>query len=77
MITNLIEMNGYGLFIWLSFIISITACSIVYYKTKKTLKKYEKEFAAEIEKLSNYDKKILLDSSKIANEVLATNNKTA
>ena len=40
-------MNGYGLFVWSSFLITFLACAFVYYKTYKTLKKYEREFAKE------------------------------
>ena len=49
MINNLFLMNGYGIFVWSSFVLTFLACAIVYYKTRKTLKKYEKEFAKEIE----------------------------
>ena len=52
MIQNLIIMNGYGLYVWMSFAITILACSILYYKTYKTLKKYEKDFAKELNSLS-------------------------
>jgi heme exporter protein D len=75
MITNFISMNGYGLFIWLSFSFTALACYFVYYKTKKTLKKYEKEFAAELEKLSHSEKKVILEKSKIANQILVSQNK--
>ena len=44
MITNLIYMDGYGFFVWLSFGIALISCVVVYLKTKKTLRKYEKEF---------------------------------
>ena len=44
MIESLILMNGYGLFVWLSFAISLFACALVYYKTYRTLKKYEKAY---------------------------------
>ena len=47
-----------------------------YYKTSKTLKKYEKEFAKEIEELSVEQKKIVLENSKIASKVLSSYNKT-
>ena len=50
MISNLIYMEGYGLFVWLSFGIVIISCFLVYIKTKKTLRKYEKEFLAELQK---------------------------
>ena len=76
MIDNLIFMNGYGVFVWTSFIVTFLICGIVYYKTRKTLKKYEKEFALEIEKLSAEQKKTVLESSKIASKVLTSYNKT-
>ena len=60
MISNFIFMNGYGIFVWSSFVLTFLACAIVYYKTRKTLKKYEKEFAKEIENLSVNQKKIVL-----------------
>ena len=52
MIQNFISMNGYGFFVWLSFAITFLACGFVYYKTYKTLKKYEKDFAKELSQLS-------------------------
>ena len=57
MISNLISMNGYGIFVWSSFVLTFLICAVFYYKTRKTLKKYEKEFAKEIEKLSESRKK--------------------
>ena len=76
MISNLITMNGYGIFVWSSFVITFLACGLVYYKTRKTLKKYEKEFAKEIEELSVQQKKTVLKNSKIASKILASYNKT-
>ena len=76
MINNLISMNGYGIFVWSSFLITFLICGLVYYKTRKTLKKYEKEFAKEIEKLSVRQKKTVLRNSKIASKILASYNKT-
>ena len=76
MINNLILMNGYGVFVWSSFVITFLVCGIFYYKTRKTLKKYEKEFAKEIENLSAEQKKIVLENSKIASKILSTYNKT-
>ena len=76
MIENLILMNGYGFYVWSSFVITIFACLTVYYKTRKTLKKYEKEFAKEIQELSVEKKKIVLKDSKIASKVFSSYNKT-
>ena len=47
MITNIITMNGYAFFVWASFGFTVFACSFLYYKTYKTLKKYEEDFAKE------------------------------
>ena len=69
-------MDGYGLFVWSSFVITFIVCGIFYYKTRKTLKKYEKEFAKEIENLSVEQKKIVLENSKIASKILSAYNKT-
>tara|TARA_B100001057_G_scaffold205529_1_gene206223 strand:- start:179 stop:412 length:234 start_codon:yes stop_codon:yes gene_type:complete len=76
MIQNLISMNGYGLFVWSSFLITFLACAFVYYKTYKTLKKYEREFAKEINKLSIEQKKIVKENSKVASQVLSSYSKT-
>ena len=76
MIQNLITMNGYGLFVWLSFFITTLTCALVYYKTYKTLKKYEKDFAKELNELSATERKLVLDNSKVASQVLASYNKS-
>ncbi len=76
MISNLIILNGYGIFVWSSFAITFLVCGIVYYKTKKTLKKYEKEFAKEIQELTTQQKKQVLKNSKIASRILSSYNKT-
>ena len=76
MINEIISMNGYGIFVWSSFIMTFLACIIFYYKTRRTLKKYEKEFAKEIEELSADKKKIVLENSKIASKILSSYNKT-
>ena len=76
MINNFINMNGYGIFVWSSFIITFLVCGIFYYKTRKTLKKYEKEFAKEIEELSAQQQKTVLKNSKVASKILTSYNKT-
>ena len=75
MITEFISMNGYGLYVWFSFGIVIISCAIVYYKTRKTLKKYEKEFLVELEALSLEEKNKALRTSKVAQQILAANSK--
>ena len=76
MIQNIISMNGYGTFVWLSFAITFLACGIVYYKTYKTLKKYEKDFAKELSQLSEVERKLVLEKSKVASQLLASYNKS-
>ena len=76
MIQNFITMNGYGLFVWLSFSITILTCLVIYYKTVKTLKKYEKDFANELNKLSEQQRKVVLENSKVATQVIASYNKS-
>ncbi len=76
MINNLISMNGYGIFVWSSFIVTFLVCGIVYYKTRRTLKKYEKEFAKEIEELTVKQQKAVLKNSKVASKILSSYNKT-
>ena len=38
------KMANYGVYVWTSFSFVTVACSVFYYKTKKTLSKYEKEY---------------------------------
>jgi len=73
--TEFLSMNGYGLYVWFSFSIAVISCAIVYYKTKKTLKKYEKEFLVELEALSEEEKSKALRTSKVAQQILAANSK--
>ena len=76
MIQNLLSMNGYGIFVWASFSITFITCAIVFYKTQKTLKKYEREFAKEINELSAEKRKSVVENSKIASQVLSSYSKT-
>jgi len=75
MISNFITMNGYGLYVWLSFSVVFISCVVVYVKTKKTLKKYEQEFLAELQNLTLEEKNKALANSKIAQQILATSFK--
>jgi heme exporter protein D len=75
MISNFITMNGYGLYIWLSFSAVFISCAVVYFKTKKTLKKYEQEFLLELQALTLEEKNKALENSKVAQQILATSSK--
>ena len=76
MIQNFLSMNGYGLFVWASFSITFISCVIVFYRTQKTLKKYEREFVKEINELSFEKRKSAIENSKIASQVLSSHSKT-
>jgi heme exporter protein D len=76
MIQDFLYMNGYGLFVWASFSITFISCALVFYKTQKTLKKYEREFAKEINELSAEKRKSVVENSKIASQVLSSHSKT-
>tara|TARA_B100001996_G_scaffold382391_1_gene374093 strand:- start:818 stop:1051 length:234 start_codon:yes stop_codon:yes gene_type:complete len=76
MIYNFILMNGYGAFVWSSFGIVLISGFVLYLRTRKTLKKYEKEFLLELETLSEAKKKHVLENSKVANKILVENSKT-
>ena len=75
MTSNFITMNGYGLYVWLSFSAVFFSCAVVYFKTKKTLKKYEQEFLSELQALNVEEKNKALENSKIAQQILATSSK--
>ena len=75
MIINFLSMNGYGSFVWLSFGIVLISCGVLYLKTRKTLKKYEKEFLTELENLTESERKTVLKKSKVVNQILATSSR--
>ena len=75
MISNFITMNGYGAYVWVSFSVVFISCAIVYFKTKKTLKKYEQEFLTELQTLTLEEKTKVLKTSKVAQQILATSSK--
>ena len=75
MISNFITMNGYGIYVWLSFSSVFISCVVVYFKTRKTLRKYEQEFLAELQTLTLEEKNKALENSKVAQQILATNSK--
>ena len=77
MTSNFITMNGYGLYVWLSFSVVFISCAFVYFKTKKTLKKYEKEFLVELQALTLEEKNKALENSKVAQQILATSSKVS
>ena len=75
MIENFLVMGGYGFYVWTSFLIVTVFCFLLFYSTRKTLKKYERDFAKELDKLPLEHKKRLAKTSKIVNSILASQNK--
>ena len=74
MISNFITMNGYGLYVWLSFSVVFISCAVVYVKTKKTLKKYEQDFLTELQALTLEEKNKALENSKVAQQILVASS---
>ena len=75
MINNFLLMGGYGIYVWASFLIVAFFCFLLFHSTRKTLKKYERDFAKELEKLPLEQKKRIAKSSKIVSSILASQNK--
>ena len=73
--SEFLSMGGYGLYVWTAFITVSVVCYILFYRTRKTLKKYEREFAEELDKLPIEHKNKLAKSSKVVSSILASQNK--
>ena len=76
MIQSTILISKLGLFVWLSFGITLVACVLLYYRTYKTLKKYEKDFAKELNELPVQQRSQVLEKSKVASQILASYKKS-
>ena len=75
MTIEFLNMGGYGFYLLSSFLIVFTFCTLLFYKTRKTLKKYEREFAKELENLPAEHKKRIAKSSRVISSILASQNK--
>ena len=62
-------MNGYGVYVWSSFLFTFLVCLFLFLKTKKTLKKLEKDFIKEAQSLSDEQLEDL-KRQKVAKEIL-------
>ena len=71
---EILFMNGYGTYVWSSFIFTFVVCLYFYLKTKKTLKKLEKNFIKETETLSKIELESL-KKQKVAREILVSHSK--
>jgi len=61
MIQELINLNGYGQFVWPAFIFTFLNCYLLYVQTIKELKKQEKLLLNELKQLES--KKIILNKT--------------
>ena len=68
-------MNGYGIYVWSSFLLTFLICLFLFLKTRKTLKKLEIDFVKDTESLSEiqFEK---LKKQKVAKEILVLHSKT-
>ena len=71
MIINIFFMDGYGLYVWSAFMFSFISCLFLFLKTRKSLKKVEKEYKLEVEKLSKEQVETLTEG-KISKEILTS-----
>ena len=68
-------MNGYGIYVWSSFLLTFLVCLFLFLKTRKTLKKLEKDFVQETENLSQQQLEDL-KKQRIAKEILVSHSRT-
>jgi len=68
---SFVTMGGYGLYVWSSFIFTILICFYLFIKTRKTLKKLEKDFKIEAQNLNEKQSKDFY-KSKIRREILTS-----
>ena len=72
---DIFSMNGYGIYVWSSFLFTFLTCLFLFLKTKKTLRKLEKDFIKEAQTLS--DKQLEdLKKQKVAKEILISHSRT-
>tara|TARA_B100000959_G_scaffold285335_1_gene359796 strand:+ start:978 stop:1205 length:228 start_codon:yes stop_codon:yes gene_type:complete len=72
---NVFLMNGYGIYVWPSFLLTFLVCLFLFLKTRKTLKKLEKDFVKETQSLSQQQLEDL-KKQKIAKEILVSHSRT-
>ena len=67
-------MNGYGIYVWSSFLFTFLVCLFLFLRTKKTLKKLEKDFIKEAQNLSDEQLEDL-KRQKVAKEILISHSR--
>ena len=70
MITNILNMGGYGLFVWSAFIFTFVFCLFLYIRIRNDLTQCEKKFLSKL-KFMPYKKFKAIKSKKIVRVVLA------
>ena len=68
-------MNGFGIYVWSSFAFTFLVCLFLFLRTKKTLKKLEKDFVKEAHNLSE-DQLKEVKKQKIAKEILISHSRS-
>ena len=72
---NIFLMDGYGMYVWSAFVFTFLVCLILYFKTRKSLRKLERDFKEEVEKLS-VEQIDSLKTGKISKDILNPQTKT-
>ena len=70
MITNILNMGGYGLFVWSAFIFTFVFCLFLYIRIRNDLTQCEKKFLSKL-KFMPYKKFKAIKSKRIVRAVLA------
>ena len=68
-------MDGYGIYVWSSFGFTLLVCLFLYIRTKKTLKKLEKDFIKEAQNLPEEQFEDIR-KQKIAKEILIPHSRS-
>ena len=72
---EIFAMNGYGVYVWSSFVFTFLVCLFLYLRTRKTLRKLEKDFIKEAHNLSQEQFKDI-KKQKIAKEILISHSRS-
>ena len=67
-------MGGYGLYVWSAFIFTFLVCFALFFKTRKSLNKLERDFKEDVKKLSA-EQVDALKTRKISKEILTSQPK--
>ena len=68
-------MNGFGIYVWSAFAFAFIVCLFLYIRTRKTLKKLEKDFIKEANNLSEEQFEDI-KKQKIAKEILISHSRS-